>query len=95
MPHTGPAIAKSNSDLMFFGGDIIGVIVPVKPRETLGINVGGPILIFTCHVRKHHYIDISPTTTRYETYPILQSNNPMPNLVRQLRTKDTPGNGHG
>ena len=56
MPHTGPAIAKSNSDLMFFGGDFIGVIVPVKPRDTLGINVGGPILIlaFFCEKTSLH-----------------------------------------
>jgi hypothetical protein len=46
VPNKGPAIAKSNKDLIFLGGDLIGVMAPVMPSETLGISVGGPILIY-------------------------------------------------
>ena len=31
-PNRGPAIEKSNNDLKFFGGDVIGVMAPVKPN---------------------------------------------------------------
>jgi hypothetical protein len=43
MPNIGPAIAKSNNDLIFLGGDFIGVIAPVIPNWKLGTNVGKPI----------------------------------------------------
>ena len=43
MPANGPAIAKSNIEFQFFGGDLNGVKAPNRPIDTDGIKFGKPM----------------------------------------------------
>jgi hypothetical protein len=43
MPAKGPAIAKSNIEFQFFGGDLKGVMAPNRPVDTDGMKFGKPM----------------------------------------------------
>mmetsp|Transcript_38161 Transcript_38161/g.77873 ORF Transcript_38161/g.77873 Transcript_38161/m.77873 type:complete len:201 (-) Transcript_38161:1964-2566(-) len=46
-PARGPATAKSKRELMFLGGDLIGVMAPVRPSCRDGTKVGRPTSILS------------------------------------------------